>query len=310
MSLGKSIRIYLKDGTPTGIRVSELVNHTIQSISSPRLKTNELSEFKESNRPGVYFLFGKDEETNEDLAYIGEAENVFQRLQDHLLKKDFWNEVVLFVSKDENLTKGHVKYLESRLIQIALTARRYKIGNSVQPQLSSLPLADRDAMEEFLLQIKMLLGLNGHRLLEDFLEREVRQEKTNPAFVPPFSTSNLELSLTIADICASAIQSNEGIVVLAGSVATNNPSPNIANGYKNLRQKLIDNGSLSLEGSNLKFTEDVLFSSPSAAATVIVGYHINGQTAWKDKNGRSLKSIEEEKVKSVMDQSLETISVL
>src|SRR3954469_2143765 len=102
MSMGKSIRIYLKDGTATGVKVCEIVNNTIQSISSPRLKANELAEFKEAARPGVYFLFGRDGESGEDLAYIGEAENVLKRLQDHLLNKEFWNEVVIFVSKDEN----------------------------------------------------------------------------------------------------------------------------------------------------------------------------------------------------------------
>ena len=156
MAFGKSIRILLKDGTVTGMKFSEVVNHTIQSVSCPRLQASDLSQLSEARRPGVYFLFGKDEETNEDMAYIGEAENVFERLQNHLLNKGFWNEVVFFISKDENLTKAHVKYLESRIIQIAHKTKRCKIENFNQPQLSALPMADRDSMEEFLEQIKSL----------------------------------------------------------------------------------------------------------------------------------------------------------
>src|SRR5262245_44807612 len=113
-TFGKSIRIYLKDGTVTGMKFGEVVNQTIQSIFCPRLRISELAGYTESKRPGVYFLLGKDDETNEPKAYIGEAENVYDRLQHHIANKEFWNEVIFFVSKDENLTKAHVKYLESR----------------------------------------------------------------------------------------------------------------------------------------------------------------------------------------------------
>lgn len=310
MPLGKSIRIYLKDGTATGIRVCELINHTIQSIAAPRIKTNELSEFKESNRPGIYFLFGKDEESNEDLAYIGEAENVFDRLQFHLLNKEFWNEVVLFVSKDENLTKAHVKYLESRLIQMAFAAKRYKIENYNQPQLSSLPLADRDAMEEFLLQIQMLIGLNGHKLLEQYLERPASSILIdNPSRSLPEGVER-ELSLSIANVCAKAVQSNEGLVVLAGSEATNNPAPGLSAGYTALRQRLINNGSLIFDAERFKFAKDTLFASPSAAAAIIVGYNISGPQAWKGKDGRSLKMIEEDKIMKAADIQIAAVPAL
>ncbi|MFL9844498.1 GIY-YIG nuclease family protein [Flavobacterium rhizosphaerae] len=143
MSLGKSIRIYLKDGTVFGIKQAEVVNHTIQSLSSPRKKISDLNILfqRELNKPGVYFLIGEDRGNNS--VYIGEAENVWERLKSHDTQKDFWNEVILFTSKDENLTKSHVKYLESRLISIAIDADRYKIKNSNSPNLSSLPLADK-----------------------------------------------------------------------------------------------------------------------------------------------------------------------
>ena len=172
MQFGKSIRIYLKDGIVTGVKFGEVVNQTIQCISCPRLRVSELNLYPESKRPGVYFLFGQDEETDEPKVYIVEAENVYDRLQNHVANKDFWNEVIFFVSKDDNLTKSHVKYLESRLIQTALVIKRYKIENFNQSQLSSLPLADRDAMEEFLTYIKLLIGVFGHKILEEVIRNE------------------------------------------------------------------------------------------------------------------------------------------
>uniref|UniRef100_UPI0026370576 GIY-YIG nuclease family protein n=1 Tax=Flavobacterium sp. TaxID=239 RepID=UPI0026370576 len=150
MILGKSIRIYLKDGSVSGIRQAEVVNHTIQALSSPRNKLSDLNKYfqKESNRPGVYFLIGEDD-NNKTTVYIGESENVWDRLKSHDLKKDFWSEVIVFTSKDDNLTKSHVKFLESRLISIAISADRYAVSNSISPNLSSLPLADQDSMEDF-----------------------------------------------------------------------------------------------------------------------------------------------------------------
>ena len=111
MTIGKSIRIYLADGTVTGIRHAELVNWTGQAIACPRNRIGELSGWDESKRPGVYFLFGYDDVVGQPIAYIGEAENVLYRLQSHVMNKDFWNEVVFFTYKDKNLTKAHVKYL-------------------------------------------------------------------------------------------------------------------------------------------------------------------------------------------------------
>src|SRR5436305_9983610 len=118
-TFGKSIRIFLKDGSVTGIKFCELVNHAILAVACPRNRLSELANEVEPNRPGIYFLFGLDEESTQMKAYIGEAENVYNRLQNHSINKEFWNEVVFIVSKDENLTKSHVKYLESRLVQLA-----------------------------------------------------------------------------------------------------------------------------------------------------------------------------------------------
>ena len=144
MSIGKTIRIYLDDGSVSGIRHAEIVNWTGQAISSPRTQIKSLSAWEESKKPGVYFLFGVDEESGQDAVYIGEAENVFDRLQNHIANKDFWNEVVFFTSKDENLTKSHVKYLESRLVQVAKISGRYVILNGNELGGGSIRIHESD----------------------------------------------------------------------------------------------------------------------------------------------------------------------
>ena len=302
-TFGKSIRIYLKYGTVTGIKFGEVVNQTIQSISCPRLRTSELNEYAEAKRPGVYFLFGQDEETGDPKAYIGEAENVYDRLQNHIANKDFWNEVIFFVSKDENLTKSHVKYLESRLIQIAFSTKRYKIDNYNQSQLSSLPPADRDAMEEFLTYIKLLIGVLGHKLLENVTTTTKKKEEHIPLTATTQDnqvvsmTSNLELFLAVSGLKATALQTDEGIVVLEGSEAAKEFTNSLQHGYRELRERLITNGTLVLKGNKYIFQSNALFDTASPAAAIVVGYNINGPQTWKDKTGKSLKEIEKERLK-------------
>lgn len=302
MTFGKSIRIYLKDGTVTGIKFGEVVNQTIQSISCPRLRASELNEYTEAKRPGVYFLFGQDDETGDPKVYIGEAENVYDRLQSHIANKDFWNEVIFFVSKDENLTKSHVKYLESRLIQIAFSTKRYKIDNNNQSQLSSLPPADRDAMEEFLTYLKLLIGTLGHKFLEDITTITKKKEEHNPLTVTTkdnqvvAADNNLELFLSVSGLNAKALQTDEGIVVLEGSEAAKNIKPSMRNGYKELRDKLINNKTLVLENNKYIFKKNTLFDTASPAATIIVGYSIAGPQTWKNKDGKTLKEIENERL--------------
>ncbi|MEN7547222.1 GIY-YIG nuclease family protein [Rapidithrix thailandica] len=132
MKFGKTIKLFLIDGDSNGRMTCELSNWSGKAYKIPRIRINECKDREELKSPGVYLLFGKDE-TGQDLVYIGEAEVVFKRLKQHLNQKDFWNEAIVFISKDENLNKAHIKYLENRLYELALSVHRYQLENSVIP---------------------------------------------------------------------------------------------------------------------------------------------------------------------------------
>lgn len=301
MSIGRTIRIYLDDGSISGVRHAEIVNWTGQAISAPRTQVKSLSEWEESKKPGVYFLFGVDEYSGSSAVYIGEAENVLDRLQSHVVNKDFWNEVVLFTSKDENLTKSHVKYLESRLVQFAKSANRYSVLNGNEPQQPLLPRGDRDAMEEFLSNIRVLLGVIGHKTLESLAKHEVpKPETTEIDEVSDNTLIESNFSLNVKNITAKAQLTDEGIVVLSGSMVAGDICDSLSTGYKKLRSQLIESGIINKRSDGvLVFTKDQLFTSPSQAAAIIVGYAINGRNSWQTESGKTLKIVEEQVATSI-----------
>lgn len=289
MSYGKTIRIYLADGSPTGIRHAELVNWTGQAIVCPRSRIGELLKWPESQRPGVYFLFGDDDTGTTPRVYIGEAENVHARLQSHLATKDFWGRVVFFTSKDENLTKSHVKYLEARLVEIAKSIGRCTLENGNAPTLPLLPRSDRDAMEEFLEPVRILLGALG------FLVLQPLPAAARPAEPDEDSIGGVTLSFLHPKrgVNATGAVTDEGFVVYSGSVGDAKVRSSLSPGWKALREELITSGAVIVDGTAIRFEKDVLFKSPSAAASVICGGVWNGREAWKDETGRSINELEQ-----------------
>jgi hypothetical protein len=312
--MGKTIKIYLPNESVAGIRHAEIANWSGQALACPRSKFQELREWPEVQRPGVYFLFGVDDETGSDAVYIGEAEVVIDRLSSHMTGKDFWTEVVAFTSKDENLTKAHVRYLECRLVTMAKHAGRYRMINSSYPQLPSLPRSDRDAMEEFLVAARMLIGALGHKVLEALVSLPLPQHDPMPTakIAPPVvvdtdtpGARNLPeevpvFHLRVANIHARAIRTDEGIVVLEGSEATPTTYKSMTGSTVALRQALVESGVLAPSGTKLRLTQDYLFRSPSQAGGVLAGYSINGREYWRLEDGTTYASFEDQLARALL----------
>lgn len=294
----RSINIFLLDGDPNGIRVAQISMSTIQAIAFRRNQLRRVREaFPEIERPGVYILIGEDEnEPDRRLAYIGESEATGDRLATHNSNKagrdskEFWTDTVVLISKDENLTKSHARYVEACLIRSTGNNPRWLLPNTKMPSgnAGKLPLPDRAAMDEFVDQTKTLVGALGWDLF-----REVRGRANDPA------QSALGLAEALPSDETTFFFRGEGFsakmklspagdfVVLAGSKARIKTTATIPRGTVALRKNLFDTEILKEGGDLLVFANDYSFSSASAAAATVIGASANGRILWKLPDGRT-----------------------
>ncbi len=270
-----SIKIFLAKGSTSSLRTAEISNWSGKAIACSRGELKELEQREESGRPGVYFLIGTDAESGEPSVYVGEAEEVAKRLKQHLTN-DFWNQVVAFVSKDENLTKAHIKYLEGKLIELGLQAGKGVIQNS-QSSGARLPESDQAEMDIFLDRILKLLPVMGTSLFS----------------VPSKVSEKIESRLIIKTkgLVAYGNRTEDGFVVYKGSQAVLEDRPS-AVFMKKHRKNLLDKGILIESENCLVFERDFEFTSPSLAGAAICGGATNGLTKWRTTSGQTLKDLE------------------
>lgn len=290
---GRSVRLYLVEGSPTGILTAEIMNWTGHVLVAPRSRLGDALQRDEASRTGVYFLVGDDpEQPTKSRVYIGEGDSVVDRIKSHAkdASKDFWTRACLVTSKDMNLTKAHVRYLENRFVDLTKQADRANVANGNEPGPKSLPESDIADMEFFISQVQVVLPVVGF----DFL-----RPRAKPALIAaplaastqPAAQVELVLSSNKHGYQARAVEADGEFTVLAGSLATTK-SDFAVNTYGALRQQLIKDGRIvqSSDPQLLEFAEDVAFPSASAAAAVIANRNANGRTAWRlASSGQTLK---------------------
>ena len=273
-----TIKLFLPTGEATGIRTAEISNWTGKAIAGPRTEIDTLLKRPELDSPGVYLLIGSDD-SGDPLIYIGEAESVRGRLKQHK-GKEFWVQVMTFISKDENLTKGHIKYLESELIKKAIAVGKTSLDNS-QGGNAALPESDIADMEVFLSKLYQLLPVLG----TDVFTATTRKNPT---------VSNTLYCTKRGLKGATGQRSSKGFLVFKGSEVSKEETPSVPDNIKQARAKLIEKGVLLDSGHSYVFSCDYEFTSPSFASSIVRGGASNGLLDWKSKEGKSLKDIEAE----------------
>lgn len=293
MSVGKSVRLFLADGTPGGLLTAEIMNWTGHIVAAPRSDLAALLKRPEAGRTGIYILIGDDPESvGGQIAYVGEGDDVSKRLYQHGRPedqggKDFWDRAIVITSKDTNLTKAHARYLESRFIALGTQANRAKFTNGTAPEPSTLPEADVSDMESFIEQARIVLPVLGVNIFRSPIPTPPQQTATSSQ---PVSTSSpvFELRIKKENIVASAQEVDGEFTVFAGSTARLKWVGAAGHSYRDLREKLERDGTLALapDGSTMQFTHNQVFASPSAAGAMITGRSSNGRKEWLTSKGQ------------------------
>ena len=277
MARGKSINLFLIDGEPNGRMKCTLSNWTGIAYKIPRTALDKCKDMDILKQSGVYFLFGTDKEDN-PVVYIGQAgirkngKGLLLRVQETHSAIEYWTEVVMFTTTNNSFGPTEISYLENRFRNMAVEAKRYSVKNGNDPNPGNLTEEKECELEEFIDYVKIVMGTLGHKVFESFVTATTDKEEIL------FATRN--------NAKASGKRVSDGFVVLKGSSITEKTTKSCPDYVVQLRNKSAD------KIMNGVLTEDILFSSPSGAAAFVCGGSANGNIAWKNAKGVTLKDIE------------------
>ncbi|OLL13379.1 GIY-YIG nuclease family protein [Actinomyces oris] len=287
---GKHIDLFLVDGESGGITTAGIIGWTGQILNGPRSALTRLLDREEAHRNGVYFLLGDDPDAIESVrCYIGKTEEFSARFLDHNRKKEWWDRAILVSSLDDSFNEGHWGYLESRLLEIATTTKRCTLRDNVQtPQPRKLSEAQQSDAEAFLEQIRSILPVLGVNILRSTHRPPERQTPPPDINSPIFTLTAPKRRVTArARIVGDEFIMLEGSRVV-GEWTSAGRTSSTRRSYESLcaqHTKLVDDGSIAVEGTIGTLTRDIPFPSPSAAGSIAIGYSCNGRIAWTWEGG-------------------------
>lgn len=278
MAYSKSINIFLPTGSSDGPIELEMLNWNGMVIKVPRKEVDTYTGV-ELNKPGIYFLFCKSEETGESV-YVGEAENLLLRLKQHIndhkngKEKFFWQTAVCVSGKD--LNKALIRHLENYYCLQVKQSSTYNLLTQKSSPNMTLKRAEIAAMQEFADNVDMLMGAIGYTILEESAGASgISSDKT------------YFYCKTKAGADAKGFYSDKGFTVLPGSKVVESCSSKTfkESKYCDLLDKLIENKVII----NWVFEKEYTFSSPTAAANVVTQGYVSGNEYWIDADGKKLK---------------------
>lgn len=290
----KNINMFLMDGEVTGKIKCTLSNWTGVIYKTPRIQLGDLKSRDEMKQSGIYFLFGRDEDKQKDVTYIGQAitrkngEGVLLRIQEHTrdTHADYFNDVIILTTQNNSFGPTEISYLENKFTQLAKEAGRYIVKNSNDPNPGNVTEEKESELDEIVENTLMIIGTLGYRVFVP-MTKKVSQDLTDNHSTYLYLKRKTKKSNKVIE--ATCERTTEGFVVLEGSQVEIKDSPYLPASLKEMRQNLI--ASRVIQDGVLK--EKQLFSSPSYAAAFLLGMQTNGRTDWKDQDGRTLKELEE-----------------
>ena len=286
--------MFLMDGEVTGKIKCTLSNWTGVIYKIPRIQLGDLKSRDEMKQSGIYFLFGRDEDKQKDVTYIGQSttrkngEGVLLRIQEHTrdTHADYFNDVIILTTQNNSFGPTEISYLENKFTQLAKEAGRYIVKNGNDPNPGNVTEEKESELDEIIENTLMIIGTLGYRVFVP-MTKEVSQDLTDNHSTYLYLKRKTKKSNKVIE--ATCERTTEGFVVLEGSQVEIMDSPYLPASLKEMRQNLI--ASRVIQDGVLK--EKQLFFSPSYPAAFLLGMQTNGRTDWKNQDGRTLKELEE-----------------
>lgn len=273
----KTIQIYLPTGEPRGIRIAEITTRIVQAVLIPRSDLAKGKLRKELDLPGIYFLFGEGDEEARPIVYVGQTEDARNRLEKHNKLKTFWKTAIVCVSKTQNFTQAHIRYLEWYCMQQAKAVARYTLDNGQMPEN---PIFVPEPMEAELTDvfetISTLVSTLGYPVFE-------------PVARHSGATKRFYCKSRGCDACGELVE--DGFVVFQGSKSRIDTVQSMPEAIGNRRKSLLEAGVIQETNGLYVYQQDYLFPSPSNAAATVLGAPANGWTEWKNSKGETLSEV-------------------
>lgn len=294
MKRSKNINMFLMDGEVTGIIKCTLSNWTGVIYKIPRIQLADLKSRDEMKQSGIYFLFGRNEDKQKDVTYIGQATNrkngegVLLRVQEHTrdIHADYFNDVIVLTTQNNSFGPTEISYLENKFTQLAKEAGRFIVKNGNEPNSGNVTEEKQSELDEVVENTLMIVGTLGYRVFVPMTKKVGQHISEGNSTHFYLKRKTKKSNRMIEAICE---QTSEGFVVLKGSQVEMIDSPTLPTSLKELRKELME-ANVIKDGI---LQENQLFSSPSYAAAFLLGMPTNGRTDWKNQDGKTLKELEE-----------------
>ena len=311
MSYGKSITVYLMDGDSSQRYQVTLDNWNIKAYKIPVGLVAASNSLDSIHTAGVYFLFGYVE--GQKSVYVGEAEDVYRRLTQHIPEKDgyIWDNAVVFIASEIGvLDKARVKYLENRFYNIIKDANSYRLLNRNEPTKSTITKYSEDAMEVVIDNIKLIIPVLGYTPFTNRISESVAAIKNNSnsrdtpfenlISESEFSSENEEIfyikntklqakcrfNLDIYMFNSDNPQSGLMPFTLLKGSQISNVKSSLRKSLKQLRQECIDSNAIK-DGILQKDLR--CFDSASYVAGFVLGRSSNGSIELRTNDGQTFK---------------------
>ena len=296
-SVAFSMEITVPSGHPEELRIVEIPQWSGIGFMFPRNERQKVVQMRgnELKKPGIYILWGQDDD-GQDRVYIGETDSLDDRLKNHT--DTFWNDTIVFTSRDGSINKAHVLFVESELVAIARKAGRCIVANVNDPQKSNLNETQRITAQIFLERLLLCLETVGVPFFRRLPENPTIKASQSPNTIaktggPPTVLLYLAGGQGRRQFDASGYVHGSEFIVFKGSRAAKENVRSASAQIRRNRAALVEDGYFIDRGNIYELVNDHVFSSPSSAGQAITGRACNGRAEWKTNEERPLSELEE-----------------